>query len=188
MGPVQDDPPTSDLQPSPLLRKLQEAVSSSIAGLSDDQWSWHPPEKWCAAEVIEHLYLTYTGTIKGCESVLATGKVNVNASTWRHRMAKIVVIRFGHMPSGRESPARARPRGLPREKVLAEIVPQIIPKIAEMDEFLNRCERELGSGPLLDHPIIGPLTAAEWKKFHLVHGLHHVKQILRLREGAMQKK
>ncbi|MGZ7099671.1 MAG: DUF1569 domain-containing protein [Candidatus Angelobacter sp.] len=34
----------------------------------------------------------------------------------------------------------------------------------------------------MDHPVLGPLTAAEWRKFHLVHGLHHVKQIRSLRE------
>jgi hypothetical protein len=189
MAPVQGDLPQSDLPQSQFLRKLQQAISSAIAGLSadhllDNQWNWHPPGKWCAAEVLEHLYLTYTGTIKGFERLMAAGKVNVNAPTWWQRMAKIVVIRLDHMPSGRESPARAKPRGLPREKVLTEIAS----KIAEMDEVLSRCERELGSGPLLDHPIIGPLTAAEWKKFHLVHGMHHVRQIHRLREGAMQKK
>jgi hypothetical protein len=35
----------------------------------------------------------------------------------------------------------------------------------------------------LDHPILGPLTGGQWRKFHLVHGLHHVKQIRRLRES-----
>jgi hypothetical protein len=34
---------------------------------------------------------------------------------------------------------------------------------------------------LLDHPILGPLTAAQWMKFHRVHGMHHVKQMQRLR-------
>jgi hypothetical protein len=178
MAPRQSDP--SQNQP---LRKLQLAVASAMEGFSDDQWSWHPPGKWSGAEVIEHLYLTYTGTIKGLERVMAEGKVAPTVPTWQHRIAKIVVIGLGHMPSGRESPERARPRGLPKEKVLAEI----LPKIAEMDECLNRCEQKLGNGPLLDHPIIGPLTAAEWKSFHLVHGMHHAKQLHRLREGALQK-
>jgi hypothetical protein len=37
---------------------------------------------------------------------------------------------------------------------------------------------------VLDHLILGPLTAAQWRKFHWIHGRHHVKQILRLREQA----
>jgi hypothetical protein len=68
---------------------------------------------------------------------------------------------------------------LPPEKVLAEIGP----KIAEMDGNIARCEEKFGSRlKLLDHPILGPLTGAQWRKFHLVHGLHHVKQIKRLRK------
>ena len=30
-------------------------------------------------------------------------------------------------------------------------------------------------------PFLGPLSIDQWRKFHLVHGLHHVKQIRRLR-------
>jgi hypothetical protein len=52
-----------------------------------------------------------------------------------------------------------------------------------MDSIIARCEEQLGSRcKLLDHPILGPLTASQWRKFHLVHGLHHVKQLRRLRE------
>jgi hypothetical protein len=97
---------------------------------------------------------------------------------------RLVVLGVGYLPSGREAPTFTRPRGLPTEKVLAEIVP----KIAEMDDFLSRCEQKLGRGNLLDHPILGPLTAAQWKKFHLVHGRHHLKQLRRLREEMRQKK
>jgi hypothetical protein len=183
-SPLRDESPENETRRNQPLGKLQSAVALAMDGLSSDQLSWHPPGKWCATEVLEHLYLTYSGTIKGCDRVLAAGKVHPTAATWWQRVAKIVVIGFGHMPSGRESPERAKPRGLAKEVVLAEIVP----KIAEMDESLSRCAQKFGTGPLLDHPIIGPLTAAEWKIFHFVHGMHHVKQIHRLREGATQKK
>lgn len=158
------------------LDKLRHAVESAVAGLSPDQLSLHPPGKWCAAEVLEHLYLTYTGTIKGFERVAQAGKSLATTSTWTHRMRRLVVVTFNYLPSGREAPPVARPRGLSAEKVLAEIGP----KIAEMDAILSRCEETFGRGKLLDHPILGPLTASDWRKFHLVHGLHHVKQIRRL--------
>jgi hypothetical protein len=65
------------------------------------------------------------------------------------------------------------------------VLAEIGPKIAEMDEMVTRCEEKLGArSKLLDHPMLGPLTAAQWRKFHLVHGLHHVKQIRRLRRSA----
>jgi hypothetical protein len=30
---------------------------------------------------------------------------------------------------------------------------------------------------MLDHPILGPLTVDQWRKFHVVHTEHHVRQI-----------
>jgi hypothetical protein len=78
----------------------------------------------------------------------------------------------------------ARPRGMPIEKVLAGIGA----KIVEMDEIMTLCEEKLGARrKLLDHPILGPLTAAQWRKFHLVHGRHHIKQIGQLRLGALAR-
>jgi hypothetical protein len=162
------------------LKKLQQQIDAATAGLSTEQLSWHPPGKWSATEVLEHLYLTYTGTIKGLERVMAAGKPITTASTLRQRGRKWVVLQFGYLPSGRESPAFARPRGVPAEKVMVEVDM----KIAEMDAMLGLCEQKFGRGVLLDHPILGPLNGAGWRKFHLVHGMHHVKQIRRLREGS----
>jgi hypothetical protein len=169
----------------PHLEKLQRELASAIAEFKSDvakneQLPPQTPGRWSAAEVLEHLYLTYTGTIKGFERLLEAGKLNVSRPTIKQRVGKLMVIGFNHMPAGRESPKTTRPRGLPKEKVLAEITP----KIAEMDAFLTHCEEKLGRGKLLDHPILGPLTAAEWKKFHMVHGLHHVKQIRKLQQSA----
>ncbi len=163
------------------LQRLQEEIASAIAGLSAEQLSWHLPGKWCVAEVLEHLYLTYTGTVKGFERVAEAGKPLATAQSWRQRGRRLVVVGLGYFPSGRESPPVVRPRGVPTEKVLAEIGP----KIAEMDAIMTRCEEKLGARrEMLDHPILGPLTAGQWRKFHLVHGRHHVKQIRRLRSGA----
>jgi uncharacterized protein DUF1569 len=161
------------------LQKLQREIGAATAGLSLEQLSWHPPEKWCAAEVLEHLYLTYTGTIKGFERVVAAGKPQATAVTWAHRRRKLVVLGLSYLPSGREAPAVVRPRGTPAEKVLALTEG----KIAEMDAVIGQCEAKLGLGKMLDHPVLGPLSGGEWRKFHLVHGLHHVKQIWKLREG-----
>jgi hypothetical protein len=127
------------------------------------------------------LYLTYTGTTKGFERVADAGKSLATSQSWRQRGRALVVVGFGYFPTGREAPPVTRPRGLPIEKMLAEIES----KIAQMDDIMTRCEEKLGArSKLLDHPILGPLTAVQWRKFHLVHGLHHVRQIRQLRRGA----
>jgi len=47
-----------------------------------------------------------------------------------------------------------------------------------MDASLADAERRFGHRTrVLFHPILGPLTAQQWRRFHLVHGRHHLKQI-----------
>jgi len=160
------------------LERLQEAVASATRGMSDEELTRHPVGKWSAAEVLEHLYLTYRGTVKGLERCLQGGKPLARTRTMRDRVRSSVVVGLGHMPKGRKSPERAMPRGMPAREVNAAIEPQI----RTMAELMSRCEAQFGKRTrILDHPVLGPLTAREWCKFHWVHGRHHVKQIWELR-------
>ena len=161
------------------MEELKRALESAVEGMSSEQLRCHPPTKWSTAEVLEHLYLTYTGTIKGFTRVMESGKPLATRATMKQRVRTLVVVGFKHMPQGRQAPATARPRGLPAEKVRNEVGA----KLADMDAIIAQCESRFGRGTrLVDHPILGPLTAGQWRKFHVVHGRHHVKQILRLRE------
>jgi hypothetical protein len=167
------------------LDKLKQSLESGVEGMSSEQWSWHPPGKWCAAEVLEQLYLTYTGTIKGFERVMTTGKPLASRASMAHRVRTLVVVGFGHMPAGVKSPAVAVPKGLPTEKVRADFGA----KIGEMDAIITQCEARFGRRVhVLDHPILGPLTAPQWRKLHVVPGRHHHKQLLRLRESATRER
>jgi hypothetical protein len=162
------------------LEKLKQELSTAVEGMSSEQMRWHPDGKWCAGEVLEHLYLTYTGTIKGFEKVMAGGKPLVTRPSLTHRLRGAVVFGFSRLPSGREAPPNTRPKGLATETIRNEIGE----KIVAMDTIMTQCEARFGHDTkLLDHPVLGPLTASQWRKFHLVHGRHHRKQLLRLREG-----
>jgi hypothetical protein len=165
------------------LEELKLALESAVEGMSSEQLSWHAADKWCAAEVLEHLYLTYAGTIKGFAKVLEAGKPLATRASIKQRMRTLVVVGFRHLPEGRQAPANTRPRGLPAEKVRTEVGATIV----EMDAIIAQCEARFGrSAHLVDHPILGPLTAGQWRTFHMVHGRHHVKQLLRLRDVTRQ--
>ena len=166
------------------LEELKENLESAVKGMSSEQLSWHLPGKWCAAEVLEHLYLSYAGTIQGFERVMRKGKPLATKASMAHRVLTFVIVGLGHMPSGREAPAVARPRGLPADKVRNEIGA----KMAAMVAIIAQCEARFGRRVhVLDHPILGPLTAPQWRKLHLVHGRHHQKQLLRLRESTTRQ-
>jgi hypothetical protein len=160
------------------LELLQKALQTVTQGMSDKQLQWCPAGKWSVAEVLEHLYLTYTGTIKGLNRLLAGAKPLALAPSMKHRLQTFVVLGLNYLPSGRKAPPQTVPKGLPTERVTMEM----LAKILAMDKILQECERRFGAGPLLDHPFLGPLTAKQWCRFHLIHGRHHVKQIMRLRQ------
>jgi len=165
------------------LERLHEAINSAIRGMTIEDLTRHPEGKWSAAEVLEHLYLTYSGTVKGFERCLAAAKPLGSSPTLKQRAFIAVVTGMGYFPEGRQAPERTRPQGMAAEKVVAEIGS----KIAAMDQLITQCETRHGERTrLLDHPVLGPLTARQWRKFHWVHGRHHVKQILRLRSGVFQ--
>ena len=160
------------------LERLREGVATATRGMTVADLTRRPAGKWSAAEVLEHLCLTYTGTVKGLEKCLQAGKPLAGKPTLTQRLITATVVGFGYMPAGQKAPSRALPRGMPAEQVVVEVQAQI----ATMDELLVRCESRYGKAvKLMDHPVLGPLTARQWRKFHWVHGRHHLKQIQKLR-------
>jgi hypothetical protein len=163
------------------LESLRQAIVSATSDMSSEQLTRKTDGKWSAAEVLEHLYLTYTGTQKAFERCLKAGKPLAGNPTFKQRVSIAAVTEFGYFPKGRKSPDQVVPKGMPPERVVAEIGPQI----AAMDQAIAQCEERYGSRiKVLDHPVLGPLTARQWRKFHLIHGRHHVKQISKMKTAA----
>jgi|SRR5580698_8659116 hypothetical protein len=167
-----------DLAMDSYLQRLQDAITSATDGMDIAALTRHPEGKWSAAQVLEHLHLTYSGSVKGFERCLHEGRPLVHTATFKERVATLVVTSLAYFPEGRKAPDRTIPRGMPAE----EVVKAIGDKLSAMDEIITQCETRFGRATrILDHPVLGPLTARQWRKFHLAHGQHHVKQIRKLR-------
>ena len=108
------------------LDKLKESLQSAVKGMSSEQLRWHPPGKWCAFELLEHLYLTYTGTITGFERILRKGKPLASQASIAQHALTFVVVGLGHIPARVKAPNIVQPRGLPVEKVRNEIAAKIM--------------------------------------------------------------
>jgi DinB superfamily len=163
------------------LLTLRTVLANAIDGMSTEDFACHPPGKWCSTEILDHLNLSYRGTIKNFERCLAAGKSGATPDRKAKRWRRRAITWLGWFPSGRKSPERVLPRGTPLEQLKTEI----FENVARMDEIIAECDTRFGRGkPVADHPILGPLTAQEWRKFHLVHGKHHARQILRLKNQS----
>src|SRR5579864_3953322 len=95
------------------LAELQKVLSDAILGMSAGELSRHPVEKWSAAEILEHLNLSYVGTIKNLERCLTAGQPHTSSDRGKTRWPRLLVTRLGYFPKGRKSPDFVRPRGTP---------------------------------------------------------------------------
>lgn len=160
------------------LQRVQQAIDEAVRGLSPEQLAWCQEGKWNAAAILEHLSLTYSGTAKGLQRCLEAERPNATPPGWRERVASFVVTGLRYMPPGRKAPAMVVPRGAAPETVLADVRRNL----AAADQAISRCEAQFGARTkIANHPILGPLTAQQWRTFHLVHARHHMKQIARIR-------
>jgi hypothetical protein len=170
--------PTNSLH-MPSLRSVQEAIDSATAGMTEEQWSWHPAGKWCSAQILEHLSLTFVNSIKGMNRLLAEGKPPIRKSTMKERMAVLVTVKIGHIPGGRKAPESVVPRGMDSRDAQAAIRESVV----KMDELGRQCEERFGGKEkVFVHPILGLISVPQLFKFHRTHTLHHMRQIRALRQ------
>lgn len=156
------------------LERLQQELRNALAGATTTSMERGPAGKWSAAQVLEHLLLTYHGTNKGLAKCLEKGTSLATPGTFRDSVRSFVVCNLGYLPSGRKAPERATPRGMAAEGVRRAIFSEI----EQMDAALSECERKFGANSkMLDHPVLGPFSVQQWRKFHWVHGRHHLGQI-----------
>lgn len=156
------------------LERLRQELEDAIRGVGASGSAQAPTGKWSAAEILEHLFLTYQGTNRGLTKCQERGASLATRPTLKHRMATLLVVSLGYLPNGRKSPERATPRGMP----VGEVQQVIVKELEKMASGLDECEHKFGAETkIMDHPFLGPLTAEEWRKFHWVHGRHHLRQI-----------
>ncbi len=168
----------------PELETVRKAIERATVGMNVEELAWRREGKWSSAEILEHLALTYSATAKGMRRVLQSDDPKVRPATWKERFSITVVVEVGYFPPGREAPLQVTPRESNPEQVLN----RIHANLSEMDKTIEECEQRFGGkAVVLVHPVLGPLSLNQWRKFHRVHCLHHMKQICNLRAGMQGK-
>jgi len=162
----------------PDIQTAREAIEKATESMTAEQLTWHPEGKWCTAEILEHLALAFGGTAKFLGKVAADGKSVASKMTMKQRIGIAVVTGGEFIPGGRKAPQGVVPKGMAADQVLTAIRKNL----SDMDQAIRACESKLGTKIMIaDHPVLGPLTVAQWRKFHKVHTRHHMKQVAALR-------
>jgi hypothetical protein len=162
------------------LEPISTVLEDAVSGMSDEQMAAARGQKWSAAQIIEHLSLAFGATAIGLERNASSDQLEVRRPTMRDRVAIFLVCRMEYIPSGRKAPEYTVPSGIPADEAWRKLRENL----AAMDKAITRAEQRWGDRLIGIHPVLGPLKADEWRKFHMVHARHHAKQILAIKAGG----
>jgi hypothetical protein len=157
------------------LGQIESMVTSATSGMTEDQLTWRPEGKWSAADILEHLTKTYMGTTRGYEKAITVGRSLATSSQPKRAIARFTLLKLGYFPPGRKSPERVVPTlSWSGREALANLRAEL----AKMIDAQHQAEQKHPAyKPIMDHPILGPMSPVEWARFHYIHARHHMKQI-----------
>jgi DinB superfamily len=163
--------------------RLEREFTPALEGLDAAQTQLRPiahPDKWNIQQIIDHLLLTYAMTQRSLATRIAKGRRTQAVVSMRQRTRQLVLVTLGIFPGGRLAPAALEP-SLTQALTGQEIIQAIHRELAGLDHLSNQAESLFGSRRALSHHVLGPLSIPQWRRFHLIHARHHLKQILAIR-------
>jgi Protein of unknown function (DUF1569) len=165
-----------------VLERVVGQIESEIRGLDAETAQLHPKDLayiWSAQQVIEHLVLGYRLTSVALESRLNKGRLSRDRKrTWLQWSLQLMILTFGALPKG--MPATEETTPVPDRFAAInglQLVDLLRKEITVMDTLLDQCRRKFGMERVAPHPLLGPLRVDQWRRFHVVHGYHHLEQL-----------
>lgn len=175
-----------------ILEDLHQRYQKKLAGKDRDFCQLCPAhalrgkdKPWSTQDVVEHLLLTYRNTADLFDRYLTRNSPSERPIEMKHRALQFLVIRCGGFPRGTGSPSAVLPgkSGMPPMSG-DELAACMRSELEKLDAKLDECQKAFAKRSFAPHFIFGPLTAAQWRRFHFVHGRHHLKQLSRIRKQA----
>lgn len=166
------------------LHKLDTEVTIALSGIDSRNTQATPlahPEKWSIQQIVEHLLSTYRGSIPAIAARVEKRSATRSKPNLRQRVAQFVMIKLGRFPNGRIAPAAVSPSLPITVQSGDELAAKVGAELKKLDEVTARGEHLFGDRRAVAHIILGPLSMHQWRRFHLIHGRHHLKQIRNIR-------
>jgi hypothetical protein len=163
--------------------RLERELTPALEGLDAVQTQLRltaHADKWSIQQIVDHLLLTYAMTQRSLETRIAKGRRTRAVVSIKQRTGQLVLITLGIFPDGRPAPAGLEPS--PNQPLTGqEIIQAIHRELTGLDQLSNKAEAVFGNRRALSHHVLGPLSIPQWRRFHLIHARHHLKQILAIR-------
>jgi hypothetical protein len=165
-----------------VLERVVSQISSEVLSLDAETTQLHPnglAYKWSAQQVVEHLVLGYRLTSSALETRLNKGRLSRKRKrTYLQWSLQLMILSFGKLPQGvpaldETMPVAGRFAAMDGQQ-LGNLIRQ---EMDAMDKLFDACRRKFGMERVAVHPFLGPLRVDQWRRFHVVHGLHHLTQL-----------
>jgi hypothetical protein len=165
-----------------VLERAVSQIASEVRGLDAETTQLHPmglAHRWTAQQVVEHLILSYRLTSAALETRLNKGRLSRKQTRTQLQWAlQLMILSFGALPRGVPAldetvPVKGRFAAMDGRQ-LGDLLRE---EAEAMDTLLDTCRRRFGIERVGSHPWLGPLRVDQWRRFHVVHGLHHVAQL-----------
>ena len=165
-----------------VLERVVSQIANEVSALDAESAQSHPHAlayKWTAQQVVEHLVLGYQQTTRALHNRLTKGRPpRRDKSTYLQWSLQLMVLSFGHLPRGVPALEETLPSAGRFARMDGRQLGQLLSDEAEaMDCALDACRRKFAMERVSVHPWLGPLRVDQWRRFHAVHGLHHVTQL-----------
>jgi hypothetical protein len=169
------------------LHQLQGELAHSLRGLDATQTQLRPPSRparWSIQQITEHLLLTYSGTETAIDARLAKRTPTRATPSIPQRLAQYTVLRLGYFPSGRKAPPLVTPSPDTHPLSGEELTHATTERLTHLDQLCTEAQNIFGpTARCASHMLLGPLSLDQWRKFQLIHGRHHIRQILAIRKA-----
>ena len=164
---------------------LREELERSLGGLDDRQTQLRPggdAARWNIQQIVGHLLLTYAATEQALDARIEKGTPTKAKPLLVQRIGQFALIRVGYFPRGRKAPAWVTASTDASPVPGGVLIAEVDAAIAKLDQKVDAAENIFGPRcQAVSHMVLGPLCARQWRRFHLIHGRHHIKQIMRIR-------
>lgn len=170
----------------PILHNVESRFHSILGPMDAEETQQHPDGnllRWNAQQVVEHLILTYQLSSIELAKRLEKRRPTAARCTSLEWWLQMMVLSVGRMPKGAPAPPETVPSpSLPLSG--HELAWKLASEAEKMDELLSQCRAMFGLQRVASHSVLGPLRVDQWRRFHVIHGLHHLGQIQRILQVA----
>ncbi len=166
------------------LQRLETEVTNALRGLDARNTQATPigyPGKWSIQQIVEHLINTYRSSVPALEARVDKRSATRAKPSLRQLLGQFMITRLGRFPNGRVAPAAVAPTLPLTVQSGDELAQRVSAELQRLDAVTARGEHFFGDRRAVAHIVLGPLSMQQWRRFHLVHGLHHLKQIRGIR-------